>query len=135
VSFDEIRRVFEVNTLAPIRVAKAFVPLLMQGEAPRIVQMTSLMGSIADNGSGGSWSYRLSKAALNMMTKNLSHELAQSAIPCICIHPGWVRTDMGGPKAPLSIGESVAALIDTIDALSMEHSGAFLDRDGKPLPW
>ena len=93
------------------------------------------MGSIADNGSGGAWAYRLSKAALNMASRNLPHDLAGDGIPSVVLHPGWVQTDMGGPGAPLPVSEAVASLVRTIDRLTPEESGAFLDRDGRHLPW
>lgn len=135
VKLDEIRRVFEVNTLGPIRVTRAFMPLLRKGSRPRVVLMTSLMGSIGDNGSGGSWPYRISKTALNMVGRNLALELREDGIPAIVIHPGWVRTDMGGKSAPLSIEESVSAMVSTIGGLTPERTGMFLDRNGEPLPW
>lgn len=135
IDFDEIRRVYEVNTLGPMRVTRAFLPLLRRGREPRLVHLTSLMGSVADNGSGGSWAYRLSKTALNMASRNMAVQLKEEGIPSVVIHPGWVRTEMGGPAAPLSAEESVRAMIETIDDLSMEQSGAFLDREGQPVPW
>lgn len=132
---DAIRQVFDINTLGPLRVTRALLPLLEKGSAPRLAHMTSLMGSIADNGSGGSWAYRISKAALNMANRNLAHELEVKGIPSVVIHPGWVATDMGGSGAPLSIRESVGAMAATLDAVTMEERGAFLDREGKPIPW
>jgi NAD(P)-dependent dehydrogenase (short-subunit alcohol dehydrogenase family) len=127
--------VYEVNTLGPLRVTRALLPLLRRGTSPRIVNMTSLMGSIADNQSGGAYGYRMSKAALNMATRNVAHELGPESIVCIAMHPGWVRTDMGGPRAPLDVAEAIASMIRTIDGLSLAHSGTFLDRNGEPLPW
>ncbi len=97
--------------------------------------MTSLMGSIADNSSGGSWAYRMSKTALNMATRNMAHELAGDGIIAVVLHPGWVQTDMGGAGAPLSIDESVTAMVATIDRLGSAQSGGFFDRHGEPLPW
>ena len=135
LDFDEMRRVFETNSLGPLRVTRTFLPLLRRGTRPVVVHLTSLMGSIADNGSGGAWAYRLSKAALNMASRNLSHELAPDGIPSVVLHPGWVQTDMGGPGAPLPVAEAVAALTRTIERLTPEESGAFLDRDGRHLPW
>ena len=92
------------------------------------------MGSIADNTSGGAWAYRMSKAALNMAGRNLMHELTRSGISTLILHPGWVRTDMGGPSAPLGTPEAIAKLIATIDAADGQ-SGAFLDFEGTALPW
>ena len=132
----EVRRVFDVNTLGPLRVTRAFVPLLRKGRPPRrLVHITSLMGSLGDNRSGGSYPYRISKAALNVASVNLAHELRDEEIVSVALHPGWVRTDMGGPGASTPVDEAVGALIDTIDDLTLEHTGGFYDRLGQPLPW
>jgi NAD(P)-dependent dehydrogenase (short-subunit alcohol dehydrogenase family) len=131
----EVRSVMEVNLIGPLRVSQAFLPLLRKGRSPKLINLSSLMGSIADNGSGGTWAYRMSKAALNMAGRNLALELRGAGIPCVALHPGWVRTDMGGPSAPLSPGESVAAMIRTIDRITPDQTGSFLDRDGRQLPW
>lgn len=135
LSQDDFRKVMEVNALGPLRVSRAFRLLLGKGSDPRVVNLTSLMGSIADNASGGSWSYRTSKAALNMITKNLAHELKAAGIGAFVIHPGWVKTAMGGDRAPLEIRDSVAAMIRTIDRLTLDRTGSFVDRMGEPLPW
>lgn len=136
LDFDEVRRVFEVNTLGPLRVAQAFLPLLRGGRPlRRLVAITSLMGSLGDNRSGGSYPYRISKAALNMACVNLAHELRDEEIVSVMLHPGWVRTDMGGAGATLPVEEAVGALVHTIDGLKMEHTGGFYDRLGAPLPW
>lgn len=131
----EIRSVYDVNAVGPLRVTRAFLALLKKGSGPRVIGITSLMGSIEDNSSGGSWAYRMSKAALNMANRNLAIDLRGDGIACVVLHPGWVRTDMGGPNAPLTPQESVASMIRTIDALTPEKSGGFYDREGQPLPW
>lgn len=132
----EIRRVFNVNTLGPIRVTQAFLPLLKAGRAPRrLVHMTSLMGSIDDNRSGGSYPYRISKAALNMASRSMAVDLAGDGIVSVVLHPGWVETRMGGSGARLSVDEAVRSLVDTIEGLTERHSGGFFDREGEPLPW
>lgn len=136
LDLDSVRRVFEINTLGPLRVTRTFLPLLRAGRKPaRLIHMTSLMGSIEDNRSGGSTPYRISKCALNMASRNLAHDLADEEIVSVVLHPGWVRTDMGGTGAPLPVTDAVAALIRTIEALGMERSGGFYDREGQPLPW
>jgi NAD(P)-dependent dehydrogenase (short-subunit alcohol dehydrogenase family) len=135
LDFADWRQTMEINALGPIRVTRTFLPLLRKGNAPRVINMTSLMGSIADNGSGGSWAYRMSKTALNMASRNMGHELAREKIPAVVIHPGWVQTDMGGAAAPLTIEEAVASMAATIDRFSLEHSGGFYDRNGEPMPW
>ena len=135
VDLGSIQQVFNVNTLGPLRVSRALIPWLRKGVRPRLVHVTSKMGSIEDNTSGGSWGYRLSKTALNMVNRNLAVELAAATIPSVVIHPGWVRTDMGGGSAPLSIPESVAEMVSTLDRLTMDQSGSFLDRDGTRIPY
>ena len=135
LDFSAIRKVFEVNTLGPLRVTRSLLPLLRTGVSPRVANVTSLMGSIEDNTSGGFWPYRLSKAALNMATRNLAHDLGEADIPVVVIHPGWVRTDMGGPAAPLEIDDAVSSMIRTIESLTPEHAGGFFDRNGERMPW
>lgn len=136
LDLDDVRRVLEVNALGPLRVTRAFLPLLRRGRPQRrLVHITSLMGSIGDNQTGGSYPYRISKAALNMISVNLAHELRADGIASVVLHPGWVRTDMGGRGATLPVEDAVGALIDTIDDLTLEHSGGFYDRLGEPLPW
>jgi NAD(P)-dependent dehydrogenase (short-subunit alcohol dehydrogenase family) len=136
---------FEVNTIAPLMLAKAFLPLLEKAansssgplgiQRAAVVNVTSLMGSIADNGSGGEYAYRSSKTALNMVTKSLSLDLRSKNILAMVIHPGWVKTDMGGSNAPLSIEDSVRGMIKVIANLSDGDSGKFLRYNGEELPW
>jgi len=135
VDFAQMRRVFEVNAFGPIRVSREFLPLLRSGAEPKLVHLTSLMGSVSDNRSGGRWSYRMSKAALNMASRNLALELARDGIISVVLHPGWVRTDMGGPSAPLKVEDAVLSMVQTIARLTPGASGSFLDRHGKPAPW
>ena len=136
LDLDLVRRTFEVNTVGPIRVTRAFLDLLMAGQRPRrIVNMTSLMGSIDDNRSGDAYAYRMSKAALNMATRSMAVDLSRNGIVAVVLHPGWVRTAMGGKSAPTPVEEAVASLVRTIESLDMDHSGGFFDRDGQPLPW
>jgi len=135
IDIEEVRDLLEVNALGPLRVCRAFVPLLRNGASPKIVHITSLMGSIDDNRSGGYWGYRMSKAALNMASRNLAHALKKDGILSVVMHPGWVRTVMGGPQAPLSPEEAVASMVRTIDDLTLRQSGGFFDRAGKPCPW
>lgn len=132
----EIRRVFDVNTLGPIRVTRAFLPLLRKGRHPRrLVHMTSLMGSIDDNRSGDAYAYRISKCGLNMASRSMAVDLEGDEIVSVVLHPGWVRTRMGGSGARVSVEDAVASLVDTIEGLSREHGGGFYDREGRPLPW
>jgi NAD(P)-dependent dehydrogenase (short-subunit alcohol dehydrogenase family) len=136
IDVDRVRRTFEVNAIGPLRVSRAFLDLLRAGERPRrIVNMTSLMGSMEDNRSGGAYAYRMSKAALNMVTKSMAVDLAGEGIVAVALHPGWVQTDMGGASARTPVEEAVGSLVRTIEALGMDDSGGFYDRDGQPLPW
>jgi len=124
-----------VNAIAPVHVAEQFLPHLERGQRRLIVSITSRMGSIADNGSGGSYSYRTSKAALNMAMKSLSHDLRGKRVIVVVFHPGWVKTDMGGPQALLPPKSSVAAMRAKVATLTAADSGTFFNYDGKPLPW
>jgi NAD(P)-dependent dehydrogenase (short-subunit alcohol dehydrogenase family) len=124
-----------VNAIAPLHVAEQFLPHLERGQRRLIVNITSKMGSIADNGSGGSYSYRTSKAALNMVAKSMAHDLKARRIIVVVFHPGWVRTDMGGPQALLPPKASVSGMRAKIATLTAADSGKFFNYDGKPLPW
>jgi NAD(P)-dependent dehydrogenase (short-subunit alcohol dehydrogenase family) len=135
IDFAEMRQVFETNAFGPLRATRAFLPLLRKASPAKVVHITSLMGSIEDNRSGGYYAYRMSKAALNMASVNLARELKSDDLISVLIHPGWVKTDMGGPHAPLEIKDAVASMIHTIDRLTPRESGGFLDRHGKPQPW
>jgi len=128
-------RVLDINTLGPMRVTEAFLENVAQGGGKRIVTITSAMGSIADNLSGGRYAYRSSKAAVNIVMKSLSVDLAPRGITCVVMHPGWVRTDMGGEGGKLSPAESVKSVRAVIESLKPEDSGKFLNYDGKPYPW
>ena len=107
IDYESWSRVLEVNTLGPMRVAEAFVNNVAQSQRKLIVTITSGMGSIADNTSGGAFAYRSSKAAVNMVMRSLAIDLAPRGITCVVINPGWVRTDMGGPQATLTTTDSV----------------------------
>lgn len=131
---DEVIQVMQVNTLGPVRATRAMLPLLRMASEPRVANITSLMGSMTDNGSGGVWAYRMSKAALNMASRNMAHELAPK-VTVVTMHPGWVKTDMGGPAAPLECADAVSSMTDTIAGLTQNDSGRFIDREGATLPW
>jgi NAD(P)-dependent dehydrogenase (short-subunit alcohol dehydrogenase family) len=128
-------KTLRVNVMAPVRMAECFLPNLLLGERRLIVSLSSLMGSIADNHGGGSVLYRSSKAALNAAMKTLSIDLRFKGVGVLNLHPGWVRTDMGGSDAPLSPEESVGGMQRVIEGFRAEQSGAFLDYTGKSLPW
>jgi len=128
-------RVLDVNTLGPMRVTEAFVDNVAKSREKKVVTITSGMGSIADNTSGGSYAYRTSKAAVNMVVKSLSLDLAPRGIVCIVMNPGWVRTDMGGARGTLSPEESIHAMRGVIAGLKPGDTGKFFNYNGKSYPW
>ncbi len=132
LDYDQMLDQYRVNTLGPLRVTEALAANLHEGSKVAIV--TSRVGSIEDNGSGGNWGYRASKTAVNMIGKNLVHEFTPRGIAVALLHPGLVATDMthgtGIPPA-----EAASGLIDRIDALNLENTGTFWHADGQVLPW
>ncbi len=132
-----VLRAFNTNTLGSLRMSRALLPLLRsgRGKPPRIIHLSSLMGSIADNQSGRSYAYRISKAGVNMACRTLAYDLAPCGVVTVAIHPGWVQTQMGGSAAPLTAETAVSDMIGTIQQLSIDQGGQFLDRHGEPLPY
>jgi len=128
-------KVLDTNTLGPMRVVEAFVENVEQSRQKKIVTITSGMGSIQDNSSGGSYAYRSSKAAVNMVMKSLAIDLAKRDVICVVMNPGWVRTDMGGSGGKLSPAESITALRSIIGSLSPKDSGQFLNWNGELYSW
>ena len=128
-------KVLDVNTMGPLRVSEAFVDHVARSGRKLIVTLTSGMGSIADNASGGSLAYRSSKAAVNMVMRSLAIDLAPRGITCVVVNPGWVQTDMGGPHAILTPAESVSRLRRLIDSLGPAQSGMFFNHDGREYAW
>lgn len=135
VDYDSWAEVLNVNTLGPLRVAESFVEQVARSERRLIVTISSAMGSIQDNTSGGSIAYRSSKAAVNMAMRSAAIDLASRKISCVVVHPGWVQTDMGGPNALVSAQDSVSRLRVLIDSFGIEHSGRFYNYDGNEFPW
>jgi NAD(P)-dependent dehydrogenase (short-subunit alcohol dehydrogenase family) len=128
-------KTFQVNSIAPLKMAEAHIEQLRMGGQKIIACITSKMGSMADNGSGNSYIYRSSKAALNAVVKSMSIDLREDGIKCVALHPGWVKTDMGGPNAEISARESVTRLFDIMLNLEEDDSGRFIDIDGSDIPW
>lgn len=133
VDFDAMVRTLAVNTLGPLRIAEAFAPRL--GEGGKLVAVTSRMGSIADNGSGGMIAYRASKAGLNAAWKSVALALRPRGVIAVVMHPGWVSTDMGGAGAPTTPEQSVRGMRKVIAGLGLDDAGAFRAFDGGVLPW
>tara|TARA_E500000318_G_scaffold12099_2_gene10971 strand:- start:5 stop:751 length:747 start_codon:yes stop_codon:yes gene_type:complete len=126
---------FRVNTLAPLALAEAFADQVAQSQLKVIALQSSRMGSIADNDSGGRYAYRASKAALNAVGKSLSIDLKDKGVVVLTLHPGWVRTDMGGPNGLLTPSEAVSAQLDLIARANPAMSGRFFHISGEDLPW
>ena len=131
---DKMRRIFEINTLAPLMMAEAFVEQVARSQQRKLVAITSILGSLANN-NGGRYAYRASKTALNMEWNCLAQDLGGRGIICVALHPGWVQTDMGGPGAPLTIAQSVPAMVKTIDGFTAWHNGRYIQYDGAELAW
>jgi NAD(P)-dependent dehydrogenase (short-subunit alcohol dehydrogenase family) len=135
LSLQDVALHFEVNCVGTLRVIQALLPHIRRGRRKLVVNITSRLGSISRNTEGTGYGYRASKAALNMLNKNLSIELGKEGLSFVLLHPGWVRTDMGGPKAPLSAEESAEAIVKVIERLGQGDNGHFLGIDGQLIPW
>ncbi|XP_066557105.1 C-signal [Amia ocellicauda] len=145
---EAMMKTYETNTVSPLMITKAFLPLLKKAaeqgtgmgiHRAAVINISSMLGSIHLNWGPGaafkSYSYRTSKAALNLVTRSLAADLMTEGILCTVLHPGWVRTDMGGPDADLSAEESISALLSVVYNLSEKDHGGFLDYKGNTLPW
>lgn len=128
-----ILEAINVNAIGPVRVTQALLPLLRKSRAPVVANITSLMGSIADNSSGSYLAYRMSKTALNMFVKNLA--LDEKSVISLALHPGWVKTDMGGPNALIETEKSATGLLSIIENATKAESGKFFNFTGKELQW
>ena len=124
-------QVFQVNTLGPMMINRLAMPYLIK--TATIANVSSIMGSIGDNLSGGYYDYRMSKAALNMFNKCLSKELPN--MTCLTLHPGWVQTEMGGAGATVTVDDCARGLFKVISSATLKQSGQFIDYTGKELPW
>ena len=132
-SAEEMGQLFLTNAVAPLRVAEALVPLMGQGS--KIANITSRMGSIGDNDSGGSYGYRMSKTALNAAGKSLAVDLKKHGIAVALLHPGWVNTEMVNFNGLIEPEEAAAGLQARMDELNLENSGGFWHSNGDQLPW
>lgn len=135
INFANVQRVFDTNALGALRVSQALLPHVRRGVAKKLVHITSGMGSIADNTSGGAYAYRMSKVALNMASRSLSVDLRGEGIASYVINPGFVQTDMGGSAAPTPVADSVRGILSVIDAATLNESGEFLNWKGDRYPW
>lgn len=133
LDFDSMREQFEINSLGPLRMTAAIVPLMTSGA--KIAMVTSRMGSIADNDSGGAYGYRMSKCALNSAAASLAIDLKPAGIAVGLLHPGYVRTEMTGGNGLIDPPESATGLLARVDELTMENTGSFWHMNGEILPW
>ncbi|MDJ0772237.1 MAG: SDR family oxidoreductase [Mastigocoleus sp. MO_167.B18] len=134
LDFDSIRRQFEVNAIGPLRLTQALLPNLKSGS--KVIMMTSRMGSIDDNTSGGQYGYRMSKVAMSMAGKSLSEDLKSKGIPVAILHPGLVKTRMTNfTDSGITTETSVKGLLARIDELNMDNTGTFWHANGEVLPW
>lgn len=129
------REVLEINTIAPLMLAQAFVEQVAASPRKLIAVISSKVGSIADNRGGGGYLYRSSKTAVNQVVKSLSIDLAERGISVVSLHPGWVKTDMGGPDAEIDVRTSVAGMQQILESAGPAQSGRFIEYDGEPIPW
>jgi NAD(P)-dependent dehydrogenase (short-subunit alcohol dehydrogenase family) len=128
-------QVLKINAIAPLKLAEALLPQLLAGQRKLMVFITSMMGSVAQNSGGGSYAYRSSKSALNAAVKSLSIDLAPQGVAALLLHPGWVKTDMGGANAAVEIKDSIVGMRRVIAQTKPGESLKFLDYQGTALPW
>jgi NAD(P)-dependent dehydrogenase (short-subunit alcohol dehydrogenase family) len=134
MDFDGALDLLSVNTLGPLRVVQAFLPLVKRSPRPRIVMMTSRLGSMSLEGTSNV-AYRVSKAGLNKIAQCLAADLKDDGVVVVVMHPGRVRTDMGGPNATLDVGDSVAGIIKVAESLTLADTRRYLDYRGEDIPW
>ena len=127
--------VLKVNLIAPLMITQSIIENIKKSSAKKIYFLSSQLGSIAENTSGGMYIYRSSKTGLNQVVKSLSVDLRVHGITVVSLHPGWVKTDMGGPNAPVSIEESIEGMMRVIKTTDIRDTGRFLNYDGRELPW
>ena len=127
--------IFRVNVIAPMKMAEAFVEHVARSEQKKMITLSSMLGSMGLNTIGGLYSYRASKAAVNAIMCSMGFDLKARGIIALPMHPGWARTDMGGPDADISAEDSVRGMLKVIDGLTLDDGGRFLAFDGSELPW
>ncbi len=131
---EDMQKAWDVNVLGPVRCLKALHPLLQRSDGAKVVMISSTAGSMGRTGGGRGMPYCVSKAALNMTTLLLHFRLAEESIPIVAMHPGWVRTDMGGSEAALSPEESARSMVETIEAITPDGP-VYIDYRGEQIPW
>ncbi|MCW9033193.1 MAG: SDR family oxidoreductase [Rhodospirillales bacterium] len=134
-NYEAWTREFQTNVHGPMKMAESFIEQVARSEQKIIATLTSKMGSISDNQMGGSYVYRSSKAAMNAVNKSLSIDLKGRGVSCVALHPGWVRTDMGGPQGLIDAPESVNGMRQVIGEVDLSKTGHFYNYDGTEIPW
>ena len=134
-NFDDWTKMLRINTIAPLKIVESFISQVASSKRKVIVSISSLLGSLSANDTGGQYAYRSSKSALNSVNKSLSIDLARKGIISIVISPGWARTDMGGPNAAVDPIDSVSGIRRVINNLKPEDSGKFFNYDGSNIDW
>ena len=127
--------VLDINAIGPVRMVQALYGKMSHDKLTKVAMISSLMGSIDDCKSGRSYAYRASKSALNMFTMAMKNEAKENTITFSILHPGWVKTDMGGSLAPVTMFESVDGMMKVLESQTLENSGRFIQFDGEILPW
>lgn len=135
ISYDDWMEAFRVNTFAPLKMVEALIEQIACSQLKIVATITSKMGSIADNQRGGSYIYRSSKAAVNMVVKSLAIDLQPRGIIAVLLHPGWVQTDMGGRGALISTKQSVTGMKSILGRVTHSDTGKFIAYDGQHIPW
>ncbi|GAB2805683.1 SDR family oxidoreductase [Streptomyces daliensis] len=135
ITYEAWEQSMRINVYAPLKLAQALLEPVARSERKTIVAISSRMASMAEEQDGSRYAYRTAKVALNMVVRNLAAQLAPRGVTVASIHPGWVRTALGGPGAPLSPAQSARAVASVIDGLGPGDSGRFLDHEGKEIPW
>ena len=136
----QMMETFKTNVVAPVLLTKSLISNLKKGASHSdtsslIVNLSSILGSVAENTQGGLYPYRTSKAGVNAASKSLSLDLAPANILAVALHPGWVQTDMGGKNAPLTSTQSIQGVLEVIENFSSQQNGGFYDNFGKEIPW
>lgn len=135
INYNDWMETFKVNTFAPLKMVEALIEQIACSQLKTIATITSKMGSIDDNQRGGSYIYRTSKTAVNMVAKSLAIDLQPRGIVSVLLHPGWVQTDMGGRGALISTKQSVTGMKKILDSITPADTGKFFAYDGQPVPW
>lgn len=135
VTIEDWMPVMQTNMMAPLFLARALLDNVTKGDRKLIVNISSIMGSVEKGASGSEYIYRSSKAALNMVMASYAQEIADTKVAVVMFHPGWVQTDMGGASATLTPTQSITGLRASIEKLSFEDTGTFMNYDGTPMPW